>query len=158
MKTITLTQGKVATVDDEDYEWLNQYKWHAAKHGNTFYAVRQGGKWPHQTTILMHREIMKPLLTFEIHHLSGNGLSNQKRNLQVVRHKENASARRKPKMLTSSRYKGVYWDKRRKKWHAHIKHNDREIFLGYFDNENAAAWAYNKAAIKFFRKFAVLNL
>ena len=41
MKLIELTQDKCAQIDDEDYENLNQYKWHAHKDGLTFYARRQ---------------------------------------------------------------------------------------------------------------------
>lgn len=40
MKTIQLTQGKIAMVDDEDFERLNQYKWYALKSRNTYYAVQ----------------------------------------------------------------------------------------------------------------------
>ena len=29
MKEIQLTQGQVAIVDDADFEWLRQWKWHA---------------------------------------------------------------------------------------------------------------------------------
>ena len=29
MKRIPLTRGLFTTVDDEDYEWLMQWKWHA---------------------------------------------------------------------------------------------------------------------------------
>lgn len=34
MKTLPLTKGQVAFVDDEDFEFLNQWKWSAVK-GNT---------------------------------------------------------------------------------------------------------------------------
>lgn len=40
MKEIILTQGKVALVDDKDFEYLNQWKWHADESLRTFYAKR----------------------------------------------------------------------------------------------------------------------
>ncbi len=40
MRQIQLTQGKAALVDDEDFECLCRFKWHAIRGGNTFYAVR----------------------------------------------------------------------------------------------------------------------
>jgi hypothetical protein len=58
----------------------------------------------------------------------------------------------------SSRYKGVSWHKRSGKWQAGIRVNGRTIFLGCFADELAAARAYNRAALKYFRDFAALNL
>jgi polysaccharide pyruvyl transferase WcaK-like protein len=41
MKTIQLTKDKIALVDDEDYEYLNQWKWNAYKKTDSiFYAAR----------------------------------------------------------------------------------------------------------------------
>ena len=40
MKEIQLTQGKVALVDDDIYEELNQWKWCAYRYGHLFYAGR----------------------------------------------------------------------------------------------------------------------
>ena len=40
MKEIKLSQGKVTLVDDEDFEYLNQWKWCAMKGNSTFYVIR----------------------------------------------------------------------------------------------------------------------
>jgi len=58
MKEIQLTQGKVALVDDEDYEELSKYRWCVTKKQHTCYAYRQIGKAPHRKIVQMHRHII----------------------------------------------------------------------------------------------------
>lgn len=59
---------------------------------------------------------------------------------------------------SSSKYKGVCWHKRKKKWSAEIMKNSKHYHIGYFNTEEKAAEAYNKAAIKLFEEFANLNI
>jgi len=159
MKEIKLTQGQVTTVDDTDYDWLNQWKWYAMKVCNTFYAVRNirksDGK---QRKVLMHRVILglKSSDPHEADHRNGNGLCNKQNNLRIVTHAQNLHNQR-PQKNCSSVYKGVCWKKQYAKWRAQIKKNKQETFLGYFDNEIDAAKTYDKAAKLFFGKFAQTN-
>jgi hypothetical protein len=147
MKEIHLTQGKIAFVDDGDYEQLNKFKWHANKDRNTFYAARQlplqtGGK-QRQRTQRMHRIILNPSQGFEIDHLDGNGLNNQKSNLRIVTTRENCQNKHTQK---TSRYPGVCRVKTgRKRWQAYIDINRKRRPLGYFKTEEAAHQAYISA-------------
>ncbi|MCV5968484.1 hypothetical protein, partial [Lactococcus petauri] len=44
-----------------------------------------------------------------------------------------------------------------KRWEARIQHNKKQITIGYFNNEEEAALAYNKKAIELHGEFASLN-
>ena len=156
MAIIKLTRGKIAIVDDGDFEYLNQFKWHLSTHG---YAMRNSKminrvKGKH---ISMHREIMG-LADPAIHvdHINFNKLDNRKSNLRTCSNSEN-SKNRKVTGNGTSKFKGVYWYKANSKWHSRITVNYQSIHLGYFNNEKEAAKAYNKAAIKFHGEFAKLN-
>jgi len=59
--------------------------------------------------------------------------------------------------LCSSKFKGVSWYKKNKKWEAYIKLGCKKVRLGYFNDEISAAIAYNKAAIEYFGEFARIN-
>jgi len=149
MKEIKLTKGFVALVDDEDYEYLNQFNWGISAYK---YACRAAGK----LRILMHREIMCAAQGQIVDHIDGNCLNNQKVNLRLCSHTQNIR-NQKRRRDNSSGFKGVSWDKRLKKWGARIQVNGKPISLGYFSDKKRAAEEYNIAAIQHFGLFAKLN-
>lgn len=156
-KEIPLTQGKVAVVDEEDFDRLNKHKWYACKNGNTFYALRKSNVNGKRLTILMHREILglKPGDP-GVDHRDGNGLNNRRKNLRLASHEQNGMNRRRNKNGTS-RFKGVYWEKNHRKWHVRIKFGGKYVHIGYFDSEEDAARAYDEKAKELFGEFARLN-
>lgn len=157
MKEITLTQGKVALVDDSDYEYLNQFNWHALKHRDTFYAARWIGGRKNKKYFYMHRVILG--LTdskIEGEHADNNGLNCQRYNLRIATRSQNA-ANIPSRKNSSSKYLGVYWATSRKKWVAAITKNYKSKYLGQFDNEIEAAQKYNEWAKIIHGEFANLN-
>ena len=146
MKEIILTQGQVALVDDDMYDEISSVKWYAKKDCNTFYAVRNSfyinGK---RHIIYMHHEIIgRPPRGYKTDHRSGNGLNNQKENLRLVTNRQNSQNRRDYKK--SSKYPGVHWVKRNKKWIAKIQINGKSKYIGGFTDEGEAFEAYKQAA------------
>lgn len=158
MKKIKLTQGKFALVDDEDFDFINQWKWCAKKDTRNFYAFRtdyENGK----KSILMHRVVLNinnPKI--KIDHRDIDGLNNQKINLRIVSDSE-SSRNKRGVQNTSSVYKGVYRlnVNRKNKWRAMIGIDGKQIHLGCFPTQELAAIAYNDSAKKLHGEFANLN-
>jgi hypothetical protein len=155
MKEIPLSQGKVALVDDEDFEFLSQWKWRAYKGRNTFYVMRSirkpDGKW---TTIRMH-QVLAEKMGFKhwADHIDGNGLNNQRHNLQDLTNKQNQEKARRRKDNTSG-HKGVSWNKQRSKWRAQIHNNGKQKNLGRFDKLEDAIAARKAGEKKYFHMIA----
>lgn len=150
MKTIPLSQGKVALVDDADFEAVSQFKWYANKVGRRFYAARKvrkpDGNWTH---LYMHKVLLPGAV--EVDHRDGNSLNNQKKsNLRPATRLQNAQGFQRKRPGTTSKFRGVTWDKSRLKWIAQITVNKKHINLGRFINEVDAARAYDAAARKYF--------
>ncbi len=163
MKKIPLTQNKFAVVDDEDYERTNKHNWYANKNFNTFYAVRDS--WIKQGSSGFHRKVFMHRLILglkygdgkQTDHINNNGLDNRKANLRTCTTAQNQHNRQQHK-TGRSQYKGVSWDKVRRKWQVNIKIGNKRVELGGFNNEIDAAQTYNQKAKELFGKFARPNV
>ena len=154
MQKIPLTQGKFALVDDADYEWLSKWKWWARMNrSKRFYAARHRK----HRAIYMHREIMKPPKGMQVDHINHDTLDNRRCNLRICTHTQNMQNKKSYKG-SSSKYKGVSWDKEHKNYRADITYKGKRIHLGHYTNEKDAARAYDNKAIELFGAFAKLNL
>lgn len=141
MIEIPLTQGKVALVDNEDYYWLNQWKWSAHYNYTKWYAVRNDkGK-----IVKMHRLIISAGIGDEIDHKDGDSLNNCRSNLRFVTRAQNLQNRRANRNSTSQ-YIGVYWENYTSKWCAAIKKDGKTKKIGRFDSEEDAARARDQVA------------
>jgi hypothetical protein len=89
-------------------------------------------------------------------HKDSNTLNNRRENLRECSAAQNLQNTRKRPGL-SSRFKGVYWDKKNRKWMARVQHNRKWHYLGRFENERTAAKAYDALAKDLFGDFAKLN-
>lgn len=112
MKTISLTKGKIALVDDDDYEELIKFKWCTLVGKHTFYAIRKSYKDGRRINLGMHRVIMNTPNDLIVDHIDGNGLNNCKTNLRNTTIRGNAQNRHD---ITKSIYPGVAWHKKTKK-------------------------------------------
>jgi hypothetical protein len=156
MKTLPLSQGLVALVDDADYERASAYKWSATKTRSNVYGVRKVRTSAGRTTSqLLHRFILGVTDGgIDVDHRDHNGLNCQRYNLRKCVRGENDGNRRKTR--GASEFKGVSWDSRRGLWRACIR-IEKTVHLGYFSDEIEAARSYDAAARIRFGIFANCN-
>lgn len=150
MREISLTQGKVAIVDDEDYEWLSRWKWFYGCGGYAGRHFRLNGK---HNYLSMHRTILEVPPGMEIDHKNRNRLDNRRENLRVCTRSQN-EANRGIFPNNTSGIKGVSWDKVNKKWRAAIVHNCKYIHIGRYGNIEDASAAFEIKAKELFGEFA----
>jgi hypothetical protein len=81
----------------------------------------------------MHRLIMNP--PRQSH--QGNRWDNRRSNLRVCTQAENLQTGRKAR--GTSRFEGVFWHRRRRKWLAVTGHQGKTVQLGSFSDEGEAA-------------------
>jgi hypothetical protein len=143
MKEIQLGNGLYAVVDKEDFEFLAQWKWHAQKDGNTFYAIRDFCVKRKRTTVRMHRLVNQTPDGLDTDHINGNGLDNRKTNLRTATRQQNIINRG---MLSTNKsgYRGVSWRKGQNKWRAQICVNYKVIHIGSFGLLHEAVSAYKE--------------
>jgi len=155
MKEIELTQGQVAIVDDEDFEYLSQWKWKAkltpTSNGN-YYACRNvkvDGKWQ---TVYIHREVIHPPKNKQVDHINNITLDCRKENLRIATRSQNQMNR-----LANGKngHKGIY--KKGNRFCAKVGKNKQAYYIGVFETAEEAARAYDAKAKELFGEFAKLN-
>lgn len=157
MKEIILTKGKIASVDDEDYNALMHYKWAAIFDGNNWYAYMSMGSRGNQKRIMMHRVLLQltdPSIVCD--HIDGNGLNNQKYNLRKCTNDLN-SRNRRVKRINTTGFKGVLFKPKHRAFQASINVKGKFFFGGHFKTAIDAAKRYNELAVQHHGEFARLN-
>lgn len=159
MKAIQLTQGQFATVDDSDYDWLNQWKWHAHwnKCTRSFYARRHSAysACPKRKTLFMHREILglsygDPRIGD--HKDASQTLNNSRSNLRIATRAQNTQNQR-AYQAKRVHLKGVSATKNGK-FYARIRIDGKLVCLGTRSTPEGAHALYRDAALEHFGEFA----
>lgn len=132
VKSIFLQDGEEIFVDDEDYERVSQYTWTKVYSGNT------------RTIISRIKEVDSSLRNFILEDSFQKDKNNFfcKKNLTI---QGNPNKWQKATVNNSSKYKGVSWNKKRKKWHVSIYIDGKTKYLGSYADEDEAGRVYNKA-------------
>lgn len=156
MKTILSTNKKEILVDDKDYAWVKNFNWHVSScDGVTMNKVDFNSDMPTYSLprILMGLDFGDSRV---VDHENHNRCDNRRCNLRVCTQSQNMANQRK-RVGASSKYKGVHWCKKDKRWRAQIRVNYKTLYLGQFEKELDAAAAYDVAALTHFGEFALPN-
>lgn len=159
MKTIPLTQGFLAIVDDEDFDSLAAVPWFAVVHPVTriVYAARTVKENGVQRQMRMHNVIMGTKEGYTVDHISRDTLDNRRGNLRWATRAQNNQNRRFKK--SRSGFRGVYPAPKHNKrpWQVQIEAAGKRIHGGCFYDAAEAAKAYDALAAKHHGEFAQLN-
>ena len=139
MRKIKLTQGYKTMVDDEWYDYLNQWRWYVLDCTPTIkYAVRQVrvGKYK-QKVIRMHRVVSMCPTHLLVDHINRDGLDNRAKNLKPCTQVEN-QINRKLSSNNKSGFNGVHWNKREKRWLSEVSSSGKKLTLGGFKDKKLA--------------------
>ena len=109
----------------------------------------------------VHRLVAREFLTntenkAEVDHIDHNRSNNCLTNLRwttAAENQRNSVAKRN----TTSKYKGVTFNRQHKKWRAQIQPTGNAKHIGYYNSEKEAAIAYNTCAREMYGEYANLN-
>lgn len=153
MRIIKLANGKGdVLVDDEDYEWLSRFSWHASTYNKSDIRYPQAvvGGYP----VLMHNLIM-PLYDGRMpDHRDRDGFNNQKSNLRPATKSQNM-ANKPPRK--GQKYKGITYANNDKRWRAQISNEGKTKYISQHKTPEEAAMAYDREAFAIFGEFAYIN-
>lgn len=154
---LKISKGKEVLVDIDDFETVAQYRWKASQSSCRWYAKRNARSGSTSRVLAMHRLIMGAKIGECVDHINGDSLDNRKSNLRLCTRSENQWAKRKNYKGSNSKYRGVYWDKRDRRYIAQVTFKWKRYHVGSFTSEIEAARARDRKAFELFGNIAHLN-
>lgn len=131
----------IAFVDKKDKDLVSKYKWHLHHSGYVQTNVKQQGEYKR---VRLHKLLLPEVRITD--HINRNKLDNRRRNLRPITASGN--------IINRSSTKGVYYEKRLRKWKAVIGVKYRQIYLGLFSTEEEAKEARKTAEVAYYGSFS----
>lgn len=153
-KYIQLKHG-IATIDEQDFDRINQYKWCSVDNdgtGKRYYASCKIGK----STVYMHRMVMGAQGGESVDHIDGNGLNNSRSNLRLVTPSQNNMNQRVREDNTSG-HKGISWCPDREKYQVYINIDRKRKSLGRYKTLEEAIYVRDQAVRAHYGEFSREN-
>lgn len=149
----------ICIIDTSDYKIVRPYRWSAGLHCTQFYAITNLPRAVEGPRQLRMHVLLTGAKGFD--HADRNGLNNRRGNLREATWQQQRLNCRKVEYRrgkpVTSKYRGVCWHVKARKFMARIVAHGRFEYLGIYDNQEDAARAYNKAAVRLHGEFASLN-
>lgn len=155
MKTIPLTQGYSACIDDRDYAAITAIgKWcYAAGYAVHYYIDDEGRR----KRLYMHRVIMQRVLGhaipagLQVDHINAHRLDNQRENLRLATRSQNQAAKG-VQVNSTSGFKGVTY--RQGRYDVRLRYYGERFSLGRYDSLEVAHAVYAHAHITLWGAFS----
>jgi len=144
----------ICLIDSNKADEILKYKWKTDGQGYVYRTRRN----PKPRIIYLHKVILKVSPGFEVDHINKNLLDNRLCNLRECTHQQNCLNRGKQRGQYSSKYKGVFFDKRRKKFAAYGTLKGKVTYLKYCKSEIEAAKLSNNFMREQHKEYASLNI
>ena len=161
MRELELSGGNSCLVDDDDYDFLNQFKWWCSDNGDGYKCARRTHPAAGKPDIRMHRMLTAAMPGDMVDHKDGNSLNNQRSNLRLCTRSQNTANSKPQESKKYSNYRGVSVVKDRTKtrqyWTAQARKDGVLHHVGCFPTEEDAALAYDKKAVELHGEFAKIN-
>jgi hypothetical protein len=147
---ITLKRGYNILIDTDDYQKISEHKWNlrTSKDGNIYAKTNINDE-----RVYLHRFIVNAPSDKIVDHINHDTLDNRKANLRICTRQENNFN----KLPYPGKYKGVFYNKKSKKYLAYIGYNNKRRHLGSFEKLEDAISRYNEEALKLFGEYALIN-
>lgn len=156
VREIPLSQGKIALVDDEDFDRVNQFKWCAAatSSSRTWYAMRGDYTGSKPRTIYLHRFILDAPSDMDVDHINHNGLDCRRENMRLATTSQNCCNRRK-NVGSKFRFKGI--QARRNRFAVRVPFDGRLVHFRTYATQEEAARIYDAVVARLRGEFAHTN-